>query len=340
MENTSPSGRKVIRISRTKLIIGIIIIVLVFVGAKFARQTLMPVGMGGMSSNMMSVGVNDMPAISPEMDYYRDSDTGISDTREFLKTSYSAQIQTRDVEDVVGDVKNAVRDAEGRIDSVSDGEKHGYISFAVPKSNFDQFRDDIESLTHEKLYTENVSSQNLLNQKQNIEQQEESITTRLAQLEKSKRDADTKHAALVAGFQRDLSSVAYDLIEIRQRIAETDNSTERAQLVAQESVLVKSEANLKYNRDQESRNYTAANTSLVAQINQEKANLAGNEKQDDQFEDNIETVHGSISVNWISSWQMAKLFSPIHPTIIIIILVLILWYYLNRKAYIPKIEIV
>jgi Ca2+/Na+ antiporter len=107
----------------------------------------------------------------------------ISDTREFLKTSYASEIKTRDVSDTVKDVKNSVKGADGRIDSLESSEKYGYISFVVPKSKFEAFRDEIESLTHEKLYTEDISSKNLLTQKQGIEEQETDVNYRLTNIQ-------------------------------------------------------------------------------------------------------------------------------------------------------------
>lgn len=351
MENTVPVPRRIIRISRAALIVGIVIIIIAafLIMKVLSRGSMMTMGNIGNSisgarygmmegrSNMMA---NDLPRINFSDDYYQGGTPDITDTREFLKTSYSAQIQTRDVEDVTRDVKNAVRDVEGRVDNFSSSEKNGYISFVIPKDNLDQFRDEIESLTHEKLYTENISSQNLLNQKQNIEQEAATITGSLAQLEKNKKDADAQHAARISSIQSELISVQAQLVTTRQRISDTNSSSERAQLSAQESVLVQREATLKYNRDQENKTYASNNQIMQSRIDQAKKDLEGNKKQDVAFGNNIETVNGSINVNWISLWQMAKLFSPIHPTIIVIALILALWYFLNRKQYLPKIEIV
>jgi hypothetical protein len=72
--------------------------------------------------------------------------------------------------------------------------------------------------------------------------------------------------------------------------------------------------------------------------NEQEKNLANINKQDNQFADNIETVNGSVRITWISMWQMVKIFSPIHPTFIIIILGIVLGVFLNRKGKIPKVE--
>ncbi len=320
MENTKP--RKVIRISRTKLIIGIIavviIAVLVIVGMNRSRRMY-----GGMldsaslpSMGMMAEGGSVNSAEIPMMDFgggnypnaypYQNGTPDITDTREFLKTNYSAQIMTKDVADKVRDIKNAVRDADGRIDNFSSSEKYGYVSFVVSKDKFDDFKDEVESLTHKKLYTESISSQNLLGQKQSIEEQKSSIETRLAQLEKQKKDLDAQYAAKLTQY-----AISEQDVEIRNNLIK-----------------------------EETRIYTEKSGILQGQINQTRRMLEGNAKQDTQFTNNIETVNGVVSVNWVSNWEMAKIFSPVHPVIIIVVLVIALIWFLNRKAYLPKIEIV
>ncbi len=343
MEN---KPRKVIRISRTKLIIGIVVLLLILATlVVLGRTRNMLVGGGHYGAMEMSssgsVSSADIPRVDFGDDYsvqsnsqypsryptpYPNPSPDSTDTREFLKVSYSAQIQTRDVADKVKDIKNAVRDAEGRVDNLSSSDKYGYVSFVVAKDKFDQLKDEIESLTKKKLYTENISSQNLLGQKQGIEQQGESIATRLAQLEKQKKDADAQHVSRVNALQNQLA-------EIRVQISQAEGDSEK-------SVLRQREATLHYNLDQENKTYASKNSSLVAQIAQQKKNLEGNVKEDIQFGNNIETVTGSVNVNWVSCWEVMKIYSPIHPSIIIIVLVLVVLYFLNRKSYLPRIEVV
>jgi hypothetical protein len=74
---------------------------------------------------------------------------------------------------------------------------------------------------------------------------------------------------------------------------------------------------------------------LIANSNN---NLTNINKQDSQFTDNIETVNGSINVNWVSLWEIATIFSPISPVIIIIILIILIWIILKRSGFIPRIE--
>src|SRR3989344_3583204 len=150
MAAIEPKPRRVIRLSVKKIIWAIIIIVaLIWLGRGFL--------LGGLIRPAImedrSVGVS-LPSASS--DYYpgnyNNRQPDITDTREFLKTSYAGQIKTRQVGEIVNDVKNAVRDVEGRVDSLNSSEKYGRVTFVVPKSRFEEFRSAVESLTHKKLY--------------------------------------------------------------------------------------------------------------------------------------------------------------------------------------------
>jgi hypothetical protein len=262
----------------------------------------------------------------------------VTDTREFLKVSYNATLKTRDVRETVRDVKGAIRDAEGRIDNENTSDKRGTISFVVPKSKFDAFRDEIESLTHSKLYTETISSQNLLNQKQGIEQQMQTATSSLASLEQQKRDLDARHNQTINTIQRELTSIAEQLTAVRQAMNNTQDEAQLAQLRAQESALVSRQVTLRQNRDSENASYNSRNQTLTTQIAYAKNNVNQVQKQDDQFTNNIETVNGYIHISWIGLWGLAAALSPIHPIIIVLVLAVGLAWFLSRKGYIPKIE--
>jgi len=305
-----------------------VVIILVLIGLWWAYQKpdygVTPMMGGGYgvsdsaSSPVSSPGAPMMEKVGNMIypDYYRQN-PDITDTRQFLKTSYSADIKTRDVKNIVRDVRGIINDVEGRIDSSQESEKYSYVSFVVPKSKFDSFRDEIESLTYEKLITVNVSSENLLDQKQSIEEQMQSATSTLANLEKQKKTLTTRHNQTLAGMNAELATLQNQV----------PYPTDRANAIKQ-------------NIDNENISYNSQNQNLANQIEQAKVTITWVEKQDTQFGNNIETVNGYVSVNWISYWQMARVLSPIHPSIILIILVLVLWKILSLSRVIPKIELV
>ncbi|PIW08098.1 hypothetical protein COW38_01475, partial [Candidatus Collierbacteria bacterium CG17_big_fil_post_rev_8_21_14_2_50_45_7] len=65
-------------------------------------------------------------------------------------------------------------------------------------------------------------------------------------------------------------------------------------------------------------------------------NLENVNTQDENFTENIETVEGRVDVKWISIWQMIKVFSPVSPEILVIVIIVIIWNILARLGYVPK----
>ena len=267
----------------------------------------------------------------------RGSQPTISDTREFLKTNYSATIKTRNVASMIRDVKNAVAGADGRIDNLYSSEKRGNIGFVIAKSEFESFRSEIESLTYAKLYTENVSSQNLLTQKQRIEEQTSNVLSSLADLQEQKEDLNLSHTQSVMAINKEIARIQTELVAVRLNIANETDSSVIVLLRDQENSLLGQEAIQRQKLNTENVNYSAKSKNLQNLIDNKNDNLTKISERDDQFMDNIETVSGSVSVNWVSLWQLSKIYSPVHPAFIIIVLVVIAWIFLRRKGYLPKI---
>jgi hypothetical protein len=342
MENMPLEGKKVIRISRKKL--AVVVVIILVVGFLFLKNNRYsgPIYtmMGGIESSK-SISLPTIPYGSPSSrpDYYG-GDSSIKDTREFMKVNYQAEIKTRDVKDVMRDVKSAINDADGRVDNFNETQKYASISFVIPKSELSDFKDEIESLTHEKLYFENSSAQNLLGQKQSIEQQEEYAQNSLADLQKQQKDLTITHTQIVNSLQKQITNTQKDLVSVRAIIFTTTDANTLVALRNQESILVQQETSLKQSLSSENKNYTNNNQNLQNQIDGVNAQIKNIEEQDEDFADNIETVNGYISVNWISFWNMAKIFSPIHPGFIITVLVLLAWYFLSKKNYLPSVELV
>ncbi len=268
------------------------------------------------------------------------SDSSIKDTREFLKTSYEADIKTRKVIKVVNDVKNIIKGADGRIDSIQSGEKHGSVRFVVPKSKFESFKDEVAAITNAKLYTENINSKNLLQDKQYIELLTANATETLASLRKEKQDLDNSHADIVKQLNTSISNLNSQIKIIRNKISVATDTNIISSLNSNLNSLNQSLSNEKITLSSENNNYYNNNSNLQLQIQSAEQNLTNVNKQDTNFNNNIETVEGYIYVNWVSIWDLAVIFFPIHPIIIIIILVILLLYFLKRKNYIPKVELV
>jgi type I site-specific restriction endonuclease len=258
-----------------------------------------------------------------------------------MKKSYNGNIKTRDVSDVARDVKSIVRDVNGRVDGENISDKYAYISFVVAKSEFESFRDEIESLTHKKLYTENISSQNQLSTKQQIEKQDEMAHNSLAELEKQQKDLASAHSKSLASLQSQLSKTRSQISQTRNNKIGTDENSEQYKgLILEEQNLTQQEASIQQSIKNENATYTNQNNNIKNQITGVNSNIDNIKKTDEQFADNIETVNGTVNIQWATYWEMAKIFLPIHPTLAIIILIILGWFYFRHKSYVPKIEFV
>lgn len=314
--------QKTVKVSRKKLIwLLVIILILAWVFGGFSSfKSGYSSSIGSFSPSAPMFDNQIMEESATKMmppDYYPNGSPDITDTRQFLKTSYSADIKTRKVKELVRDIKGIILTAGGRIDNIQESNKYSYFSFVVPKSQFETFRDEVESLTYEKLITVNVSSENLLGQKQNIEEQSQNATTNLANLETQKVNLTSKH-------NQTLTSLNNRLIALQNQGTTT---------ASQQTIL-------RQNIESENRSYNSQLTNLNQRIDGAKTWITSIEKQDTQFGNNIETVTGSISIAWVSCWQMAKILSPIPPSIILVILLIIIWRLLARFGWVPKIELV
>ena len=346
VNNKPKHTRRVIKVSRKKFIVAILVIVVVgffcLLANSFYSQRYYSFG-GGMTNSVTAPSIATDSNYTPPMykGYGGNSQPTITDTREFLKTSYSATIKTRDVASTVTDIKNIVKGSDGRVDSVYSSEKSGYVNFVVAKSKFDAFKAEVEALTNRKLYTETISSQNLLSQKQNIESQTTSIITTLDSLNKQKTDLTAQHTKIVSTINAELSRIKTELAVLRAKMASPTylQTTVSPQAdTMQETDLVNQDTAQRQKLTVENNSYATQKQNLDNQIANFNNGLTNVNQQNTQFTDNIETVNGSVYVSWVSLWTLVTIFSPISPVIIIIILILIALIYLRHLGYVPKIE--
>lgn len=120
-----------------------------------------------------SIARNDM--IYP--DYYpRPEPVGvpIADTREFMKTNYSAEILTREPDEKAQRIQLAIRGLGGRVDSFTASEEYGYVRFVLPENKLEQFRNEIKTLAPARFIRQTISGTNLLPQVRMLEEQKKS----------------------------------------------------------------------------------------------------------------------------------------------------------------------
>lgn len=207
-----------------------------------------------------------------------------TDTREFLKVTYGAEMLTRDAPALTRRVETTVRGHEGRVDQQSSSAKFGYVSFVVPLTKYEAFRTELESLVGKRFLAVHVNSSNLLPEKQSIEEQQKQADSALAGYQAARTKLVTAHTAAVKELQAQID-------------AEDDQNSSaatllKAQLASENSSYAKklatADANIKYGQDWQKAIQT-----------QDKALL-----------DNVATVSGTVSIRWISLWEALQLYLP------------------------------
>ena len=346
----APSSRRAVKISKKAVSIFVVVAILAWMATTMLPPNItnmkrmgeygsLSMGSGDVGLSIgrpESVGESSSSLIMPPDYPNNNRQAPIGDTREFLKTNYSSSIRTREVQDIVNSAKNIVKGNDGRIDAISSSVKSGHLSFVVPKSKFETFREEIEKLTHKKLFSETSSSQNLIGEKRSIEERTVEIETSLENLKQQQEKLFSTHTQSLATINRELSSIRSELSALRKTIDETQDANILSTLRSQESVLINRESVQRQRLTTENNNYANQNNNLDKQIAAQNAALSAVTNKDEAFMQNIETVNGYINVSWISYWDMAKAFSPIHPTIVVVLLAMILWNILARLGYVPK----
>ena len=260
---------------------------------------------------MMQGSAGNVSAPSAGMmrpDYYPppgDGEVPVTDTREFLKTYYSAQLKTRDVPGLTRRVETTVRGYGGRIDSQSSSEKYGFVSFALPEGKYEAFRTELEGMVGSRFIKVDISSQNLLSQKVSIEEQQEQADKNLADYKTARATLTSSHTSAVKALQA--------------KIDATTDSAVKAELTKQ----------LAY----ENSRYTSQLQSIDANIKYATEWQKAVQTQDKKLLESVATVTGTVSLQWISLWDMLQLYLPGYwvPTIFAL-LTLASLYYDRRRA--------
>ncbi|MDO8561417.1 MAG: hypothetical protein Q7S05_01170 [bacterium] len=234
---------------------------------------------------------------------YPNPDVPVTDTREFLKVNYSASMQARDVQGLTRRVETTVRGYDGRIDQISSSPKYGYVSFAVPMSKYDAFRDELESLVDSRFRTINVSSQNLLPQKQSIEEQQKQADSMLADYKAARQRVVNAHASAVKSLQAQIDADTQLLATLRSQV-------QSPQVLAQIQDVSDNLSSLKQQMANENTSYTSQLSNADSNIKNAQDWQKAVKTQDQTLLDNVATVTGSVSLQWISYWAMAQVYLP------------------------------
>lgn len=258
----------------------------------------------------------------------------ITDTREYLKTNFGLDIKTRKVEKMHTRLKTMIRGYDGRIDSANLNERYANINFVLPKSTYESFIEEATEMFPEKFITLHENSTNLLGQKQNIEQQTEYASTSLDNLKMERTDNikkyDEKYASLNKEISR-LQRIMENIVEQRKTVSSTEKETIKklddqlndARQTHNDFVSELLRTMTQHEKDLEN---------FDNQIKNVENNLIELGKQDTQLINNVETVNGTITLRFISLFEIVNLYIPVYKTIIIICILIIIGYFLfGRK---------
>ena len=246
----------------------------------------------------------------PDMYPYPYPEVPATDTREFLKVYYSVSLSTRNVPDLTRRVETIVRGHEGRIDQQSISERYGSVSFAVPQSKYEAFRSELESLVSSRFLSVNISSQNLLSQKISIEEQQKQVNKSLADYQESRQKLISDHSVVIQSLQSVINKDTQMLADLRAQTSAPQIESQITYVVAELTSLNRQVAN-------ENARYTTQLKYADANIKNAQDWQKAVQTQDKQLLDTVATVTGTISIRWMSLWEIAQVYLPNYwiPTI-------------------------
>jgi chromosome segregation ATPase len=252
-----------------------------------------------------------------------------SDTREFQKISYSASMQTRDVQGLTRRAETIIRGHEGRVDNVSSSKQFGSITFVVPQSSYEVFRDEIESLVDPRYLTVSIDSHNLLPQKVGIEQQQSYTQKNLDDLQAQRAKTVTAHASTVRSLQSKITANKARQAELRAEVASDVNR--QNEIDATLSQLSSEQDGLLARLSSENSQYAGQIASFDQQIKWAQDSLAGIKKQDKDLLDNVATVDGTLTFKWISIREIIQSYLPGYSVTFILGILTLISYYFERR---------
>ncbi|HRY36840.1 MAG TPA: hypothetical protein P5230_03125 [Candidatus Magasanikbacteria bacterium] len=275
------------------------------------------------------------PMIGQPSIYYYNESSDITDTREYLKTTFGLNIKTRNVEKMHTRLKTIIRGYDGRIDNANLNEKYASIGFVLPKSAYESFVEEVTEMFPEKFITVYKNSTNLLGQKQNIEKQTEYTSSTLENLKTERADNIKKYDEKIASLNKEISRLdnsMYALVAQRKTVSSTDTETLKKindQINYLSRVRTERTSELMRAMTQHEKDLDYFDN----QIKNTENNLIELGKQDTKLINNVETVNGTITIRWISLFQIVNLYIPIYKTLITVCILIIIGYiFLGRKT--------
>ena len=230
----------------------------------------------------------------------------ITDPREFLKTDYRALMRTRRVEELARRIETTARGFGGRMDSMTSSKKFGFVAFVVPANKFEAFRREFEGLVNPRFLTVEIRTENLLPQKQSLEERKKQAEQTLSEFRANRQSVVSDHNGIVSALQSQLAAIRDELALLRDE--ETDDPARKAEIASRIQELLRQENRFTLRLINENASYGEKINSLDQMIRNAEMNLQNINSQDQGILDTVATVRGTVSLNWISIGEVIELY--------------------------------
>lgn len=255
----------------------------------------------------------------------------ITDAREFMKTNYHARLRSRDVAETWQRVQTLVRGTGGRVDAANLGQRYGYIAFAIPAEKFSAWRDELRAAVPlARFFTEDISAENLLPEKQVIESRTDEASEQFGRRRADRETLGRAHRRTIGLLQSKLAVITNKLSELDKVIS--DDAIEKANQAAHKQELIKEELNLRAQIKEENNVYAGKLAVLNGQISNAKSQLNQLARQDQALRDAVATVAGTISIDWISIFQIIALYLPAYWLSLLLLLAAAVAFWRHRRG--------
>lgn len=302
---------------------------------RFYRGSSVPVDLGLSYGAATGLGSKDENLIQKISDSFKtkfvEEDALMLDTREYLDTSYYATINTREVKKLSDLTKTIIRGHFGRIDSISEQPKSARISFSLPKTELDNVILELKDLAPEKMYLETTYADNRLPDKQKIETDTGNAVDELNRLQ-------TERSTTVASYEKQLSAAQGKIDSLNRSInadyarrTATTNTVKLAEINSDIGRLLKEKTSAEQQWQNLQKKQKSALAVIDSQIKNQNAHLDDLGEKDSQLTADVETVTGTINIQWISIWGTINTYIPMRPLIIFIIIIGAIFLMLRRR---------
>lgn len=252
------------------------------------------------------------------------------DTRQYMDVYYNIEIKTRKVEKNAAHAETIIRGHGGRINTINSAKKNAYISFDVPKSEFESMKDALKELAGERFIEESVRANNLLPQKQEIENTVTAAQEDITTMENNKAERIETNIIRTAEWQKEINYLEQTIESLRHDYNATTDTSRRSDLSATISYYNNRLAKTKKDFASEQEQFESAIRSYDDSIAAANRRLDNATNQNQNLINNVETVSGVIRLEWISVISIINLYVSIRYLAVALFLIIIFYAVFGR----------